>query len=198
MIINATDYAQAWGHNEPSAYEITTRPGFQPSAVRRTVQATLGTSSGLVAETRSQREQRHFILAKQGLLRLTEIRYLVLIAAMLAIMVALASLIWQRRGYVAFVRALGFRQRVLRRWLLWEGAILLGIGCLTGASAGVYGQLLMSRALASVTGFPISFDVEVLAAFTTLAIVGFAAALVVSVAGRLMVRVPPRAARATS
>lgn len=198
LIINATDYVRAWGSNEPSAYEITTRSGFQPSAVRRAVQAALGMSSGLVAETMNQREQRHFRLAKQGLLRLTEIRYLVLIAAMLAITIALASLIWQRRAYVAFVRALGFRQRVLRRWLLWEGAILLGIGCLTGASAGVYGQLLMSRALASVTGFPISFDVEVLVAFTTLAIVGFVAALVVSMAGRLMVRVPPRAARATS
>jgi putative ABC transport system permease protein len=198
LIINAADYARAWGQSEPSAYEIDTRPGFGPAAVRRSVQAALGTSSGLIAETARQRERRHYTLAKQGLLRLTEIRYLVLIAAMLAITIALGSLIWQRRGYVAFVRALGFRRSVLRRWLLWEGAILLGIGCVTGACAGIYGQLLMSHALASVTGFPISFDVEALVALGTLAIVGFAAALVVAVAGGLMVRVPPRAARATT
>lgn len=194
IIMNAADYAQAWGSSQPSAYEITTRSGFPPAEVRRSVQTALA-SSGLVAETSNERQQRHFRLAGQGLLRLTEIRYLVLIAAMLAITIALASLIWQRRGYVAFVRALGFRQPVLRRWLLWEAAILLGTGCLTGAGAGIYGQLLMSHALASVTGFPIAFDVEALVACTTLAIVGFAAALVVSVAGRLMVRVAPRAAR---
>jgi putative ABC transport system permease protein len=198
VIINAADYSRAWGGSEPSAYEIETRPGFRPAAVRRTVQAALGTSSGLIAETARQRERRHYNLAKQGLLRLTEIRYMVLVAAMLAVAIALGSLIWQRRAYVAFVRALGFRRQVLRRWLFWEGAILLGIGCVTGAGAGIYGQLLMSHALASVTGFPISFDVEALVAFSTLAIMGFTAALVVAVAGGLMVRVPPRAARATT
>jgi putative ABC transport system permease protein len=198
VIVNAGDYARAWGSSEPSAYEIDTRPGFPAATVRRAVQSTLGSSTGLVAETSGERQQRHFNLAKQGLLRLTEIRFLVLIAAMLAIAGALGSLIWQRRGYVAFVRALGFRRPVLWRWLLWEGAILLGIGCLTGATFGVYGQLLMSHALASVTGFPISFDVEALVALSTFAVVSAAAALVVSIAGYLMVRVPPRAARPAS
>jgi putative ABC transport system permease protein len=195
VIVNASDYTRAWGSSEPSAYEIDTRSRFSPAGVRRTVQAALGRSTGLVAETSSERQERHWGLAKQGLLRLTEIRFLVLIAAMLAIAGALGSLIWQRRSYVAFVRTLGFRRPVLWRWLLWEGAILLGIGCLTGATFGVYGQLLMSHALASVTGFPISFDVEAVVALTTFAIVSFAAALVVSIAGYLMVRVQPRAAR---
>lgn len=195
VIVNAADYARAWGSSEPSAYEVDMQPRLSPATVRRTVQAALGSSTGLVAETSSERQERHWGLAKQGLLRLTEIRFLVLIAAMLAITGALGSLIWQRRSYVAFVRTLGFRRAVLWRWLLWEGAILLGIGCLTGATFGVYGQLLMSHALASVTGFPISFDVEALVALTTFAVVSFAAALVVSIAGYFMVRVQPRATR---
>jgi putative ABC transport system permease protein len=197
VIVNAADYARAWGSSEPSAYEIGTRTGFSPAAVRRTVQAALASSTGLVAETSTERQERHWGLAKQGLLRLTEIRLLVLIAAMLAITGALGSLIWQRRSYVAFVRTLGFRRPVLWRWLLWEGAILLGIGCLTGATFGVYGQLLMSHALASVTGFPIFFNVEAMVALTTFALVGGAAFLVVSIAGYVMVRVQPRATRPT-
>jgi putative ABC transport system permease protein len=198
MILNSRDYARAWGSAEPSAYEIETRPGAQPAIVRREVQRALGTSTGLEVETAAEREQRHFALARQGLLRLTQIRFLVLIAAMLAIAGALGSLIWQRRGYVAFIRAQGYTRPVLLRWLLWEGAILLGVGCLTGAMFGVYGQLLMSHALASVTGFPTSFNVEVLVALSTFAVVSAAAAVVVSVAGYAMVRVQPRAARPAS
>ncbi len=198
VILNSQDYASAWATSEPSGYEIDTEPGAQPATVRREVQRALGPSTGLEVETSSEREQRHFYLARQGLLRLTEIRFLVLIAAMLAIAGALGSLIWQRRSYIAFVRVLGFRKPVLQRWLLWEGAILLGVGCWTGAVFGVYGQLLMSHALASVTGFPTSFGVEALVALTTFAIVGAGAVAVVALAGYLIVRVRPRAARPAS
>ncbi len=198
VIVNAEDYAHAWASSEPSGYEINTTPGVQPAAVRRAVQTALGADTGLEVETASEREQRHYALARQGLLRLTQIRFLVLIAAMLAIAGALGSLIWQRRGYIAFIRVLGFRKAVLQRWLLWEGAILLGVGCLTGAIFGVYGQLLMSHALASVTGFPIAFGVEALVALTTFALVSAGAVAVVSLAGYLIVRVRPRAARPAS
>jgi putative ABC transport system permease protein len=198
VIVNSEDYSRAWASSNPSGFEIDTQPGVSAAAVRHAIQAVLGPHTGLVVETSGEREQRHYALASQGLLRLTQIRFLVLIAAMLAIAGALGSLIWQRRGYVAFVRALGFKRPVLRRWLLLEGLVLLGVGCLTGALFGVYGQLLMSHALASVTGFPISFNVEALVALTTLAVVTTAVVVVVSIAGYFMVRVQPRAARPAS
>jgi putative ABC transport system permease protein len=198
VIVNAEDYSRAWASSNPSGFEIDTQPGASAAAVRHAIQAVLGPHTGLEVETSGEREQRHYALARQGLLRLTQIRFLVLIAAMLAIAGALGSLIWQRRGYVAFVRALGFKRPVLRRWLLLEGLVLLGVGCLTGALFGVYGQLLMSHALASVTGFPISFNVEALVALTTLAVVTTAMVVVVSIAGYFMVRVQPRAARPAS
>jgi putative ABC transport system permease protein len=198
VILNARDYARAWASSEPSAYEIDLRPGAQPALVRGEVQRTIGSPTGLEVETSGEREQRHFSLASQGLLRLSQIRFLVLIAAMLAIALALGSLIWQRRGYIAFIRTLGFRKPVLQRWLLWEGVILLGVGCWAGALFGIYGQLLLSHALASVTGFPISFGVEALVALTTFVLVSLGAMAVVALAGYSIVRVPLRAARSAS
>ncbi len=198
VIVNSRDYAQAWLSGDPSAYEIQIKPGAQPASVRRVVQKAFGALSGLVVETASEREQRHYALARQGLSRLTQIRLLVLIAAMLAIAGALGSLFWQRRGFVAFIRCQGFRKPVLWRWLLWESSLLLGMGCLAGAVFGVYGQLLLSHALASVTGFPISFNVEALVALSTFALVSVAAVAVVAVPGYLIVRVPPRAASPAS
>jgi putative ABC transport system permease protein len=194
IIINSLDYARAWLSSDPSAYEIQTKPGVQPAIVRRLLQKALGRRSGLVVETVNERQQRHYALARQGLLRLTQIRLLVLIAAMLAIAGALGSLFWQRRSFVAFIRCQGFRKPILWRWLLWESSLLLGTGCLAGAVFGVYGQLLLSHALASVTGFPISFDVEALVALSTFALVSVAAVAVVAVPGYLIVRVAPRAA----
>ena len=195
LIINASDYARAWASQAPSAYEIQVKAGVAPEAVRRRVRNTLGSSTGLVVETAAEREHRHDTLAEQGLLRLTQIRLLVLIAAMLAIVGALGSLIWQRRPFVAFIRCQGYRRPVLWRWLILESALLVGMGCIAGALFGVYGQLLLSHALASVTGFPISFDVEALVALATLALMSVAAVAVAAVPGYLMVRVPPRATR---
>ena len=198
IIVNATDYARAWGNIEPSGLEIQASPNASATAVRTSVQAALGTHSGLVAETNLERERRHYALASQGLVRLTQIRELVLIAAMLALLGALGSMIWERRGYVAFLRCQGFRKLVLWRWLLWESALLLGVGCLTGAVFGVYGQLLLSHALASVTGFPITFGVEAFVALTTFTLLSAAAVLVIAIPGYFLVRVRPRAARPVS
>jgi putative ABC transport system permease protein len=198
IIMNARDYARAWATNEASALEIQTEPDARPAAVRSLIHKALGANTGLVVETAAEREHRHYTLASQGLLRLTQIRLLVLIAAMLAIGGALGSLIWQRRGYVAFIRALGARKPVLWRWLLWESTLLLGIGCWTGAVFGVYGQLLTSHALATVTGFPTTFNIEVLVALVTFALVSVAAVAAIAVPGYLMVRVRPRAARPAS
>jgi putative ABC transport system permease protein len=195
IIVNSNDYAHAWLSAAPSAYEIQAKPAAQPATVRRLVQKAFGSQTGLVVETAGERERRHYALAKQGLLRLTQIRLLVLIAAILAMAGALGSLFWQRRGFVAFARCQGFRKPVLWRWLLWESALLVGIGCGTGAIFGVYGQLLLSHALASFTGFPISFDLEGMVALTTFASLSAAAVVLVAIPGYLIVRVRPRAAR---
>jgi putative ABC transport system permease protein len=40
--------------------------------------------------------------------------------------------------------------------LLLEATLMLGAGCLTGAVAGVYGQLVLDGYLKRVTGFPLS------------------------------------------
>ena len=57
----------------------------------------LGLRRGLAVETSAEREQRHYAIAAQGLSRLTQIRLLVLIAAVLALVAAIGAMIWQRR-----------------------------------------------------------------------------------------------------
>lgn len=192
VIMSSRDYAHAWGSSNPSAYQIQIRAGTPASTVRRLVLKDLGPETGLSVETAHQREQRHYALASQGLSRLTQIRLLVLIAAVLAVTAAMGALMWQRRDRVAFIKCDGFSRTVLLRWLLYESAVLLVAGCSIGVVFGIYAQVLGSHFLASVTGFPIVFNVEVLAALSSFALVTTVAVAIVVVPGYLVARVPPR------
>jgi putative ABC transport system permease protein len=193
IIMNANDYARAWGSGNPSAYKIQATPGTSAATVRSQVLRALGPGTGLVVETSGQREGRHHIVAAQGLARLTQIRLLVLIAAMLAVAAAMSSMLWQRRDLIAFMKVDGYRKGVLWRWLLCESAVLLGAGCSIGAVFGLYGQFLGSHFLSNVTGFPVVFNIEALATLASFALVTLLATAVATVPGYFVVRVPPRA-----
>ncbi len=192
VILNSEDYARAWFATEPSAYEIQTAAGSSATKVREQVRSALGSESGLAVETAGEREQRHYALADQGLSRLTQIRMLVLIAAILAIIGAMGSMIWQRKDRIAAWKCHGYREPVLWRWLICESAVLLVTGCSIGAVFGLYGQLLGSHFLGSVTGFPVVFHVEGVAAISSFGLVSAIAVVILSIPGYLVVRVPPR------
>ncbi len=192
VIINATDYAQAWGSNEASAYNIVLSPGVPAGRVRREVIAVLGNSgAGLVVQTARQRAQEWQAASRRGLEQLAQIRALMLIAAVLAIAGAMGSMIWQRRPQLAYIKRQGYKKDVLWRALLCESALLLGIGCSIGAVFGLYGQLVQSHALASVTGFPIVISIGPLIALWSFALVSVVAIGVLALPGYLAVRVRP-------
>ncbi len=194
IVMSSNDYAKAWENDATSAYLIHAKPGVTPAALRRVVQGAVASQAGLTVETYAEREHLHETFIRQGLSRLTQIRLLLLIAAILAVTGALAAMTWQRRDLVAFIRCEGYRRGVLWRWLLCESALLLIVGCSIGAVFGLYGQVLLSHALASVTGFPVVFRIGFLIALTSFVLVSLLAVAIVALAGYLVVRVRPRTA----
>jgi putative ABC transport system permease protein len=191
IIINADDYARAWASSEASAYNIALDPGVSPAAGRLEVERALGPRSGLVVQTARQREQQWKTTGHDGLSRLTQITALVLIAAILAMAATMGAMIWQRRLRLADMKVDGFGKGVLWRALLVESALLLGTGCCIGAAFGIYGQLLLSHALADVTGFPVVLSVGALVAVGSCVLVTTVAVLIVAIPGYLAVRVRP-------
>jgi len=190
IIVNSNEYAAAWGSEEPSAYEIQTKPGVSPASVQRALAQTIRPQTGLAVETVTERQHRHYALIDQGLARLTQIKLLVLIAGALAIAGAMGSMIWQRRDLIAFMKVDGYRRGVLWRWLLCESIIMLVAGCVTGALFGLYGQLLISHALATVTGLPIALGAETLIALSSVLLVSAIVTAIIAMPGYLVVRVP--------
>jgi putative ABC transport system permease protein len=193
IVINANDYARAWGNLEASAYEIVTRAGSPPRSVAAEIRATLGTDSGLSVQTADEREARQRTASRQGLSRLTQISVLVLIAAILAMAAAMGSMIWQRRPRLASLKLDGFSDLDVWRVLLLESVLLVGSGCLVGAVFGLYGQVLGSHTILSVTGFPVVFSLGVGGALGSFAIVTVVAVAITAVPGYLFARVQPAA-----
>ncbi|MCL2770568.1 MAG: ABC transporter permease, partial [Solirubrobacterales bacterium] len=191
LVISSRDYARAWGSSDASALNLQLRPGTSPAAAADEIRAVLGRSSGLTVQTAAQREAAWRASSRQGLSRVSQISLLVLIAAVLATAGAMGAMIWQRRRQLAYLKRQGYHRGVLWRALLYESALLLGAGCSIGALFGLYGQILLSHALASVTGFPVVFSVGPLVALRSVALVSLAAAAIVAAPGYLAARVAP-------
>lgn len=191
IIINASDYARAWGSTDVSAYGIAPDRGVPPARIAREVRRALGPGSALVAETARQRERQGYTDSRQVLASLSEIISLVLIAAVLAMAAAMGATIWQRRRRLADMKVDGFGRGVLWCALLIESAFLLGGGCLAGALLGLYGQLLLSHALAVVTNFPVVYGVGAPLAVTSFALVTVVALIILVVPGYLAACVRP-------
>jgi putative ABC transport system permease protein len=197
VVINAEDYARAWGSHAASALNIALAPGVSTQQARTAILRALGTSAALTVQTASERESEWSAISHRGLARLTEIAGLVLGAAILAMAGVIASMIWQRRNRIAYIRRQGFTRAVAWRVLFLESAILLIVGCSIGAVFGLYGQLLLSHALSSVTDFPLVVGLGPLIALTSVAIVTGAALAIVAVPGYLAARMHPTTVQPT-
>jgi putative ABC transport system permease protein len=191
IIMSSADYARAWESNEASAYNIALRPGVAPARGVAEIRRALGPSSGLQVQTAREREAEYGAGSRQGLSRLSQISTLVLIAAALAMAMAMWAMIWQRRPQIAYEQRDGYSRGVLWRALMYESGLLLVAGCSIGAMFGLYGQVLLSHALASVTGYPVVFKVGLLVAVQSVALVSIAAAAIVAVPGYFAAGVPP-------
>ncbi len=192
IILSSADYVRAWGSADPSAYEITLTPGYPAQRVRSEIRQALGPQSGLTVETAQQRDELQRTASREGLGRLSQISTLVLLAGLLATVTAMAAMIWQRRRRFARLKVQGYVTGVLWAALICESACLLLVGCLLGAALGIYGQLLLSHALLSVTGMPVIFAPRAAMALDSFLLVTVAGAVIVAIPGYRVANVAPR------
>jgi putative ABC transport system permease protein len=195
LLLGDADYRRLWGGApDPTALAVYPAPGADPGAALARVRAALAgaalAGSGLVAVSADERERAIDALTAQGLGQLGEIADLLLAVAILALAAALASAMWQRRTALAGLRLAGVRPRRLRAMLLIEAGLMLSAGCLTGALAGVYGELTIDRYLQHVTGFPVAGVGASLRPLELLALIAASALALVAVPAWQASRVP--------
>lgn len=191
LVLNADDYARAWGNDDASALVAHLSPGTSLSAGRRALHAALGKKSALTIATGEQRTHQQSVAAKAGVARLAQIAALVLAAAVLAMAATMAGMIWQRRSFMASMKIEGYSSEQLWRALMLEASVLIGAGCLVGAAFGLLGQGLLSRALTSVTGFPVVYVPAIAGALLTCAVVTASAVTIVALFGSRAAAIEP-------
>jgi putative ABC transport system permease protein len=198
IVMNASDYARAWGSADATAYSITLADGVTPRQGAREIERALGggrvgrgsNQSGLAVQTAAQHAARQSALSRQALARLTQIAALIPLAAVLAMAAAMGALVWQRRPRLAKLKLEGLARAELWRTILLESLLLVGVGCLTGALFGLYGQQLADRALAEAINFPVVHSVTALAGLESLALVSATALAILALPGYLAACVP--------
>ncbi|HEV3319360.1 MAG TPA: FtsX-like permease family protein [Solirubrobacteraceae bacterium] len=190
IVMNAADYARAWGSSDASAYSVLLDPGISPTRAVRAIQRALGPHSGLAVQSAARHTIRQSALSREALSRLTQIATLIPIAAVLAMAAAMGAMIWQRRPRLAKLKLEGLPRADLWHTILLESLLLLGVGCLTGAIFGLYGQQLADRALANTINFPVVYSVTALTALRSLALMSATALAILAVPGYLAASVP--------
>lgn len=190
ILMNMRDYRRAWGATTPSALGIDVKPGANPLVVKNAIVQALGPASGLEVLTAKSRETMIDTSASEGLGQLGWIATLLLLAAILAMAAALGSSIWQRRKSLAELRLEGAPDRQLQLVLLVESALMLSAGCLAGAVAGVYGQVVIDGYLKHITGFPVAGVTTGERPIEIFALVIVAVLVIVSIPGWFASRVP--------
>lgn len=191
VLINAYDYRRAAANDDISAYHVDLRPGVGAEEGRAAVVAALGPRSPLIVETAAQRAARQGVASHGGLARLRQVAQLALLAAILAMGAAMTALLWQHRGIVADLKLNGLSTRTMWTALLFETAVLLGTGALAGGLFGLVGQILCTRGLEVVTGFPVVDGLQVAIAATTVGAVVAASVAAIAVPGYAVARVRP-------
>jgi putative ABC transport system permease protein len=191
VFMGASDYTRLWRTAAPTALAVRPASGRSTPELARAVQAALGSQSGLEATTAKTRQRNIDALTSDGLSQLGEISTLLLLGAILAMAAALASAIWQRRAALAGLRLAGVRPRRLLLILMTESGLMLAAGCVTGALAGVYGQIVIDRYLEHVTGFPVATLGATMRPLETFALVIAAVLALAAVPGWLASRVSP-------
>jgi putative ABC transport system permease protein len=190
IVMNADDYARAWGSRDVSAYSVLLNPGVPPARAVRAIQRALGPHSGMAVQTAAQHTLRQSALSRQALARLTQIATLIPIVAVLAMAAAMGAMIWQRRPRLAKLKLEGLPRADLWHTILLESLLLLGVGCLTGAIFGLYGQQLADRALAQTINFPVVYSITALTALASLALMTSTALAILAIPGWLASSVP--------
>jgi putative ABC transport system permease protein len=191
VLMSTSDYTRFWATSEPSALGIDLAQGTPVMPALREIDAALGPDSGLEALTARTRAQRFDAIAGEGLKQLQEISTLLIATAILAMAAALGSSIWQKRRALAELRLDGAKPRQLQLVLLAESALILSAGCLSGALAGIYGQVVIDGYLRHVSGFPVAGAATLQRPIEIFALLIATVILLVALPGWFASRVPP-------
>ncbi len=197
VLLNANDYSRLWQTARASQLAVTFRPGVPFAEGQLAVQHALPTGSALIVQTAQERQSQVSTVLGSTLSRLDQTSTVVLVAAIATVVAMMISAVWQRRGRLDALIAIGMSFGQLARLVFYEsGCVLLG-GCLIGMTSGVFGQYLVDSWLRYSTGSPVTFAAAWLLGLRTILIAVVISVLAATIAVLRTIGFQPRTAFST-
>ncbi|HEY5344587.1 MAG TPA: ABC transporter permease [Solirubrobacteraceae bacterium] len=158
IIMNGADVARLWSASTATELAVTLKPGVSSEAGRRAVQAALGPSSALTAQTTEQRRAEVSSVLDSTLTRLNDTTIVVLITTIASVIALMMAAVWQSRRRLHSLLSIGMSFTQLARLIFFESGTVLVGGCVIGIAAGFTGQYLIDGWLHHTTGSPVHFS----------------------------------------
>jgi putative ABC transport system permease protein len=193
-VIGARDYRAAWDSSQVAALDVRAAPGTRLEEAERSIREHLSdVTPGLYVQRSDVRVRDVGRTVGQGLGRISQISDMLLVAAILAVVAAVLSSVWQRRARLSALRSLGMYRAELLRSLLLEIGVVLTLGCLIGMAFGLYSQAFLTRVVSHSLGFPTSFEPAWQAGLGALAVTVTLTLVAIALPLRFAVRTSPEA-----
>ncbi|MGH2833718.1 MAG: ABC transporter permease, partial [Solirubrobacteraceae bacterium] len=158
VLLNANDYARLWHSTRAGELAVTLKPGISIAQGKRAVQRALGPNSALTVQTATERQTQVTNVLANTLARLKQTSIIVLLAAVATVIAMMIAAIWQRRGRLDALMAIGMSTGQLARLVFYETGCVLLCGCILGIASGLAGQYLTDNWLIHTTGSPVAFN----------------------------------------
>jgi putative ABC transport system permease protein len=157
MLMNGEEYRRLWRTTRASQLAVTLTPGTPIDAAKQELQRALPHDSALTIRTDSERQAQASTVLDSTLSRLAQTSTVALITAIATVVAMMVSAVWQRRGRLDALIAMGMSPAQLARLIMYESGTVLILGCLIGLASGLVGQYLVDAWLHHSTGSPIHF-----------------------------------------
>jgi len=156
-LMNGQEYRNLWHTARASQLAVTLEPGVPIDVAKQTLERALPHGSALTIQTDGERQAQASTVLDSTLSRLAQTSTVALITAIATVVAMMVSAVWQRRGRLDALIAMGMSPMQLSRLIVYESGTVLILGCLIGLASGLAGQYLVDTWLHHSTGSPIHF-----------------------------------------
>lgn len=157
IVMNGADHARLWLSNTATQLAVTLKPGVSIARGKAAVEHALPARSALTVNTTDERRSEVGAALGSTLSRLNDTTIVVLITTVASVIALMMAAVWQRRGRLNSLIAIGMSFGQFARLIFYESGTVLLSGCVIGTAAGFLGQYLIDAWLHQTTGAPVEF-----------------------------------------
>jgi ABC-type lipoprotein release transport system permease subunit len=140
LLVSEANFLRLYPNHEGYQFFLIDAPAERGAAVKALLETTLAERGFEVTATTSRLEA-YWAVEDTYLSTFQALGGLGLVLGALGLAVVLLRTVWERRGELALLRALGFRHSALGQLMLWENSFLLGLGVVVGTVAALVAVL---------------------------------------------------------